>query len=99
MEQKLEHLHVRTSSSDKAILAQAALIKHMSVSQFIIQTSVPIAERVIADDPGNIQTVFRLSTEDWDAFVEALDAPTRDIPELRRLLSTPAPWEKQVADI
>jgi len=94
IEQKLEHLHVRTSSTDKELITRAALLKQISVSQFIIQSAVPAAQQVIREDPGYIQTVFRLGSKDWDAFVAALDAPTRDLPELKTLLDTPAPWEK-----
>ena len=33
------------------------------------------------------QAHFTLSPERWDAFCEALDAPPRDIPALRKLLT------------
>ncbi|WP_352597942.1 DUF1778 domain-containing protein [Mesorhizobium sp. M0488] len=33
---------------------------------------------------------FRLDAEKWAAFMAALDAPTRDLPSLKRLLSEPS---------
>lgn len=39
------------------------------------------------------QRVFILSPEKWEAFVAALDAPPRDLPELRKLMATPGPFD------
>ncbi|WP_352928351.1 DUF1778 domain-containing protein [Mesorhizobium sp. M1088] len=33
---------------------------------------------------------FRLDAEKWAAFMAAMDAPTRDLPRLKRLLSEPS---------
>ncbi len=66
----------------------------MSVSQFILQTTVPIAEEIVRNDVGEVETRFRLDAEAWAKFSAALDAPAREIPELRDLLRTKAPWEQ-----
>ncbi|MFI5386647.1 MAG: DUF1778 domain-containing protein, partial [Fimbriimonadales bacterium] len=86
MHQKAEHLHIRASGRDKALLARAAQAKHLSVSQFILQTSVPVAEEILRSDVGSVQTLFRLDAAAWEEFSRLLDAPTREIPELRALL-------------
>ncbi|HEY3781499.1 MAG TPA: DUF1778 domain-containing protein [Fimbriimonadaceae bacterium] len=91
---KVEHLHIRASEEDKAVLSQAAQSKNMSVSQFILQTSVPVAEEIVRNNVGTIQTLFRLDTEGWDEFNRLLDAPARQIPELKGLLESKSPWEK-----
>lgn len=36
---------------------------------------------------------FRLDAEHWTAFLEALDAPPRDHPRMRRLLQEPSLFE------
>ena len=94
MHQKAEHLHIRASERDKAMLAQAAQARNMSVSQFILHTSVPIAEEIVRNDTGNVQTLFRLDADAWEEFNRLLDAPAREIPELKALFATKAPWEK-----
>ena len=76
------------------MLAQAARAKNMSVSQFILHTSVPIAEEIVRSDAGNVNTLFRLDADAWEEFSRLLDAPVREIPELRELLASKAPWEK-----
>jgi predicted DNA-binding antitoxin AbrB/MazE fold protein len=60
--------------------------------------AVPLAERqwvtltVEPDDPAD-RVAFTLSPEDWQAFCAALDAPARDLPELRRLLTDPGVFD------
>lgn len=38
------------------------------------------------------QQLFLLDDAQWDAFTAALDAPAKPSAELRKLMSTPAPW-------
>jgi Protein of unknown function DUF104/Protein of unknown function (DUF1778) len=40
---------------------------------------------------------FTLPPEDWQSFCAALDAPARDIPELRRLLTEPGVFDARPA--
>lgn len=47
------------------------------------------AEQVLSEKRG-----FRLSPEQWDAFVAALDRPPQAKPGLRRLLNEPSILEK-----
>ncbi|MDX8459705.1 DUF1778 domain-containing protein [Mesorhizobium humile] len=42
-----------------------------------------------ADTPPDRRS-FPLDTEKWEAFLAALDAPARDLPRLKRLLSEPS---------
>lgn len=94
MHHKAEHLHIRATPQEKATLFQAARAKNMTVSQFMLQTSMPIAEEIVGEDGGAVDTLFRLDARDWEAFCRFLDAPARDIPELRKLLHSQAPWER-----
>jgi hypothetical protein len=60
--------------------------------------SVPLADRqrvtltIDAGDPAD-QTAFALDPDDWEAFCVALDAPPREIPALRRLLTDPGVFD------
>ena len=53
--------------------------------------TIPLADRqrvrLTIDSDGLEQAAFTLDDEQWSAFYEALDAPTRQIPELRKLLA------------
>ena len=94
MPPKVENLHIRATERDKATLTLAAIAKNMTVSQFVLQTAVPAAEEIVRQGAGTIETLFKLDADDWEKFNAALDAPPRDIPALRELLHTPAPWER-----
>ena len=57
-------------------------MRRRNVSEFVLATSREAAERVLGE-----QTRFRLPPAKHRAFLKALDAPTREIPELKRLFS------------
>ncbi|MBS0543641.1 MAG: DUF1778 domain-containing protein [Proteobacteria bacterium] len=41
---------------------------------------------------------FGLDAEEWDAFMAALDAPTRELPRTGKLLTTPSVFEARTAE-
>ena len=60
--------------------------------------SVPLAEHqrvTLTIDPDDVadRLAFALSPDDWQAFCAALDAPPRQIPALRRLLTVPGVFD------
>lgn len=79
---KPARLNIRVSEHEKDILTQAARASNATVSQFVLQKAVAEAQAVLAG-----QTRFRLTDEKWQEFCAALDAPPKDIPALRKLLS------------
>ena len=84
---KRDRFNIRTTPRDKDLVVQAAQIARMSTSQFVMQAAVRSAEEILAD-----QTRFVLSPDKWDAFVEALDRPAREIPGLKKAISKPSPF-------
>ena len=84
---KEKRLSIRASEPEKAILTQAAQMRHMNTSQFVLRSSLDAARSILMD-----QTEFRLPPEQWDAFCERLDAPPQVIPALRRLFDEPEPF-------
>ena len=94
MPQKDEHVHIRASARQKAVLTQAARSRRVSVSQFILEAAVPAAESVVAEEMGHVDTLFRLDPDAWRRFTDLLDAPVRKIPELEAVLLSKAPWEQ-----
>jgi uncharacterized protein (DUF1778 family) len=81
-------LDLRLSPEAKQKLQAAALASRRSVSEFVLDSALVRAEETLAD-----RTRFGLDAERWDAFLEALDAPPRDLPRLARLLREPSVFE------
>ena len=86
--QKAEQLNIRASASQKAMLAEAARLQNMNVSQFVLSKSLDAAEEVIAD-----QRIIRASKEEYDWLMAKLEEPPKDIPALRELFSKPSVFE------
>ena len=82
-----ERLHIRTSPSEKALLARAAKARHLNVSQFVLQTSLEVAANIVRDE----HTIW-VDAEEYDWLSKLLEEPPKDLPELRRLLNEPVAW-------
>jgi len=81
---RTEKLDVRISRTAKAKLQAAAAASHRSMSDFVMESALSKAEEMLAE-----RRIFSLSAENWAAFQAALDAPTRPLPKLKKLLSEP----------
>jgi uncharacterized protein (DUF1778 family) len=77
-------IHIRTSPQHKRLLEQAAKLRQVGLSQFILESSTRQAREEIA-----ATTVFLLGKKQWNAFCRLLDEPVREKPNLRRLLTEP----------
>jgi uncharacterized protein (DUF1778 family) len=75
-------IHIRTSPQHKRLLEQAAELRHVALSQFVLESSTRQAREEIA-----ATTVFALGAKQWEAFCLRLDEPVQDKPNLRRLLT------------
>ena len=62
----------------------AALASRRSVSEFVLESALARADEALAD-----RRTFGLDAQRWKAFLEALNAPARPLPRLRRLLREP----------
>ncbi|MDR2014706.1 MAG: DUF1778 domain-containing protein [Azoarcus sp.] len=82
---RTEKLDLRLTAQAKYTLAAAAQAQRRSLSDFVLESALGRAEEALAD-----RRVFQLSPEKWDAFIAALDAPPRDLPQLRKLLKEPS---------
>src|ERR1019366_2797714 len=76
-------LDLRLSKAAKQTLRAAAAVKRRSVSDFVLESALERAEETLAD-----RKHFGLDGERWAAFMAALDAPPREHPRLRKLLTT-----------
>ena len=75
-------LNIRVSEHEKDVLTRAASVLNTSVSSFVVQRAYAEAQVILAE-----QSQFRLSDKKWREFCRALDAPPKDIPALRKLLT------------
>lgn len=81
---RTEKLDLRLTPEAKRILMTAAAAERRSITDFVLDSALGRAEETLAD-----RRSFHLDAERWQAFVTALDAPTRDMPRLRKLLGEP----------
>lgn len=75
-------LMVRLDAQSKAAIAAAAKLRRISISDYVRTVMVPQAQREVAD--AREQTI-RLTPEEQLAFWQALQAPPKLTPELKRL--------------
>lgn len=83
-----ERLEVRLTPKAKSILKSAASVERKTVSAFVLDKGLAAAAETLAD-----RRQFRLSAKQYDAFVAALDAPSKARPRLERLLAMPSAVE------
>ncbi|MDF0651771.1 MAG: DUF1778 domain-containing protein [Nitrospira sp. LK265] len=79
-----EKLDLRLSSADKRTLEAAASVSNRSVSEFVRDSALSRADEMLVD-----RRTFVVSQAKWAEFQAALDAPTRRIPRMQRLLTEP----------
>ncbi len=83
-----DRLEVRLTPKAKLMLKRAASVERKTVSAFILDKSMAAAAEALAD-----RHEFPLSAKQYDAFVAALDAPSKVRTRLARLLKTPSALE------
>jgi len=83
-----DRLEVRLTPKAKSILRRAASVERKTVSAFILDKGLAAAAETLAD-----RREFPLSAKQYDAFIAALDAPSKSRPRLEKLLKTPSVLE------
>ncbi len=85
---KRETLNVRIRPEDRDLIDRAARLLGKSRTDFLLESARHAAQDALLD-----QTLFKVSPEVHAAFVARLDAPPAPNEKLRRMMTTPAPWE------
>ena len=85
-------LDLRLSPEAKQTLSAAAQTARCSVSQFVLTSALERAAETLTE-----RQRFELNAEQWEAFMSALDAPPRVVPQLQRLLHEPSPFDASQA--
>ena len=81
-------LSMRLPASDIAVIDRAAGLRGRSRTDFIREAAVRAAEETIVET-----TLIRMSPAGFAAFLGALSAPPRAVPEMAELMKRQAPWE------
>ncbi|MCP4264642.1 MAG: DUF1778 domain-containing protein [Candidatus Brocadiaceae bacterium] len=81
-------INLRALNSQRSLIDKAASILGKNRSDFMLETVCREAENILLD-----QRLFILNEADFDAFTAALDAPVKDNPTLKNLMTHKAPWE------
>lgn len=84
-----EKLDLRLTPEAKRVLNAAAQASRRSVSDFVLESALARAQETLPD-----RQHFGLDATRWEAFLAALDAPTRPLPRLERLLAEPSVFER-----
>ena|ERR1039458_5784591 len=82
-------VQLRMRPLQKDIIARAADLKQTTLTNFMVEHAFEAAQNILAD-----QAHFYLFPKKWDEFVAALDAPPKDLPQLRKLLSEPSVFDE-----
>lgn len=81
-------INLRALDSQRNLIDRAAVLLGKNRSDFMLEAACREAENVLLD-----QRLFKLDQANFDAFVQALEAPVKDNPALRKLMAQKAPWE------
>lgn len=82
-------INFRAPAAKQALIDHAVEVSGMNRTEFILDAVCEKAREVLAD-----QTRFALSRQALHRFNALLDAPLSNNAAIRRLLATPAPWER-----
>jgi uncharacterized protein (DUF1778 family) len=85
---RTEKLDLRLTPAAKRALVAAAAADRRSVSEFVLDSALARAEETLAQ-----RRHFGLDAGQWEAFMAALDAPPRDLPQVEKLFDHPSLFE------
>lgn len=81
-------LSVRVSRDERALLEAAAGHARTNLSDFIRRKAIEAAEADLLN-----RSIVTIPAKDWEKFEAWVDAPTRDVPALRKLSTISPAWQ------
>jgi uncharacterized protein (DUF1778 family) len=86
-------IHLRTPPKTKSLLTLAAELSGASnLTDYILRAAVERAQSDLSN-----QQSFTLKKGQWAEFTKRLDAPAKDLPRLRKLLTKPDVFDRASA--
>ncbi len=83
-----KNINLRVKPHARLLIDRACAMTDKRITDFVLDAACREAEAVLLD-----RRLFDLSETAYQAFVDALDAPTRRSPELKALLNRKPLWE------
>ena len=90
LEAKRQSLNIRIRAEQRGLIDRAAFACGKNRTDFILEAACTAAEQALLD-----QTLLRVDSEAFDAFLERLDAPPQPNARLRRTMQEAPPWERE----
>ncbi len=84
-----KNINLRVKPHTRSLIDRACAITDKTVTEFVLDAVCREAEDVLLD-----RRLFDLDKKEYQAFINALDAPTKPNSELKALLSRKPLWEK-----
>ena len=84
-----ETINLRASAEQKALIDRAASCLGKTRTEFMLDCAREAAENTLLD-----RRLFILDDAQFAEFTACLDAPVEPTEALRKLLTTPSPWER-----
>ncbi len=81
-------INMKAEPQVRNLIDRAAKLLHCNRTDFVLEAAIARAEEVILD-----QQLISLDDEQYQRFIEALDAPPATTPRLRKALERKAPWQ------
>ena len=82
-------IHIRALKRQKDLIDSASGMLGKTRSEFMLEAACREAEEVILD-----QSMIRMDSKEYKAFIAQLDAPPQPRPGLAKLFSVRSPWER-----
>lgn len=82
------NINLRVKPHARALIDRACAVTDKRITDFVLDAACREAEDVLLD-----RKLFNLDKSAYQAFVDALDKPTRRHPQLKKLLSRKPLWE------
>ncbi len=84
-----ETINLRASAEQKALIDRAASRLGKTRTEFMLDSARQAAENTLLD-----QRLFLLDESQYAEFIACLDSPVEPTKALKKVLSTPSPWER-----
>lgn len=82
---KETRISVRVKPAQKALIARAARLRQMTLTEFVLKNALQAASQVVGE-----QKQFKMIPEQFRRFCRALDAPpAKNLKAMQRLLNEP----------
>ena len=81
-------INLRALPTQRQLIDRACVVSGKKLTNFVLDAACKEAENILLD-----QRLFSLDEDAFAAFEAALAAPVKEIPALRLLLASKAPWE------